>query len=188
MHLSAIKVSYQRIESGLRVWLMHAVKSVGCSQASLFKLFLSEPLCLWPWRRHNRAVTSRGKHLYKTTRTMTQNVPTDSTTSINLCLSAVGAVRLATLCISVSARHSFYPFPSFDQRALFLGSHRTSCPPHLLQTTVKNIEVDVDARLWPFRIELRIPYKFQFNSQIWWELGNNAELQFDFMEVDLKLI
>lgn len=138
MHLSAIKVSYQRIESGLRVWLMHAVKIVGCSQASLFKLFLSEPLCLWPWRRHNRAVTSRGKHLYKTTRTVTQNVPTDSTTSINLCLSAVGAVRLTTLCIYVSPSIFFlHSITRLRQRALFLGSHRTSCPPHLLQTTVK---------------------------------------------------
>lgn len=67
MHLSTIKVSYQRIESGLRVWLMHAVRYAGCLRASLFKLFSSEPLRLWPWRSHESAVTGSGKHLYKST-------------------------------------------------------------------------------------------------------------------------
>lgn len=106
MHLSPIKVSYQRIESGLRLWLMHAVRYTGRSRASLFKLFLSEPLHLWPWRSHKSAVTGRGKHLYKSTRTVTQTSPAAQThLSISVCLPQGLSDQLfsRSLSLSVSA-------------------------------------------------------------------------------------
>lgn len=104
MHLSPIKVSYQRIESGLRVWLMHAVRYAGCLRASLFKLFSSEPLRLWPWRSHESAVTGSGKHLYKSTRTVTQMSPAAQThLSICVCLPQGLSHQLFAISLSLSA-------------------------------------------------------------------------------------
>lgn len=104
MHLSPIKVSYQRIESRRRVWLMRAVRYAGCSRASLFKLFLSEPLRLRPWRSHKSAVTGRGKHLYKSTRTVTQMSPAAQThLSISVCLPQGLSHQLFSISLSLPA-------------------------------------------------------------------------------------
>lgn len=76
----------------------------GALASVIVQVVLSEPLRLWPWRSHKSAVTGRGKHLYKSTRTVTQTSPAAQThLSISVCLPQGLSDQLFSRSLSLSA-------------------------------------------------------------------------------------